>query len=164
MKKTIQQKRRRTLSIVHPYAAGIDIGSRFHVVAVPPDLDEEPTRTFNSFTGELTALVQWLFGIGITTVAMESTGVYWIPLYELLIGAGVEVYLVNARHARNVPGRNTDVNDAQWLQQIHIYGLLQESLLPERDIGQLLSYVRLREYLTRSRLSNQQHIQKALCR
>ena len=164
MKKTIQQKRRRTLSIVHPYAAGIDIGSRFHVVAVPPDLDEEPTRTFNSFTGELTTLVQWLIGIGITTVAMESTGVYWIPLYELLIGAGVEVYLVNARHARNVPGRKTDVNDAQWLQQIHSYGLLQASFLPERDIGQLRSYVRLREYLTRSRLSNQQHIQKALCR
>lgn len=162
MQKTNQRQQRRKLSIVHPYAAGIDIGSRFHVVAVPPDLDDEPTRTFSSFTGELKALVQWLIGLGITTIAMESTGIYWVPLHELLSNAGLEVYLVNARHVKSVPGRKTDVNDAQWLQQVHSYGLLQASFLPDRDIGQLRSYVRLREQLTRARASIQQQIQKAL--
>ena len=162
MQKSTSKQKRRKLDIIHPYAAGIDIGSRFHVVAVPPDLDDQPTRTFNGFTAELKALVQWLIELGITTVAMESTGIYWIPLYELLSHAGLEVFLVNARHVRTVPGRKTDVNDAQWLQQVHSYGLLQASFLPDRDIGQLRSFVRLREQLTRSRASVQQQIQKAL--
>ena len=162
MQKSTSKQKRRKLDIIHPYAAGIDIGSRFHVVAVPPDLDDQPTRTFNGFTADLKALVQWLIGLGITTVAMESTGIYWIPLYELLSNAGLEVFLVNARHVRTVPGRKTDVNDAQWLQQVHSYGLLQASFLPDRDIGQLRSFVRLREQLTRSRASVQQQIQKAL--
>jgi transposase len=152
----------RSVSVVHPLSAGIDIGSRFHVVAVPPDLDDEPTRSFSSFTGELEALVQWLIALGITTIAMESTGVYWIPLYEMLIAADIEVYLVNARHAKNVPGRKSDVSDAQWLQQLHSFGLLQASFLPDRDIGQLRSYTRLREQITRLRARAQQHIQKAL--
>ena len=132
------------------------------MVAVPPDLDDEPTRTFNGFTGELQVLVQWLIGLGITTVAMESTGIYWIPLYEMLNNAGLEVYLVNARHVRTVPGRKTDVNDAQWLQQVHSYGLLQASFLPDRDIGELRAYVRVREQLTRARASIQQQILNAL--
>jgi len=162
MEKSTTRQKKRKLNIIHPYAAGIDIGSRSHVVSVPPDLDDEPTRTFNGFTDDLKFLVQWLIGLGITTVAMESTGIYWIPLYELLSNAGLEVYLVNARHVRNVPGRKTDVNDAQWLQQVHSYGLLQASFLPDRDIGQLRSFMRLREQLTRARASIQQQIQKAL--
>jgi transposase len=162
MPKNKPTRQTRNVSVVHPLSAGIDIGSRFHVVAVPPDLDDEPTRSFSSFTGKLEALVQWLIALGITTVAMESTGVYWIPLYELLIAAGIEVYLVNARHAKNVPGRKSDVSDAQWLQQLHSYGLLQASFLPDRDIGKLRSYTRLREQLTRLRARSQQHIQKAL--
>ena len=152
----------RSVSVVHPLSAGIDIGSRFHVVAVPPDLDDEPTRSFSSFTGELEALVQWLIALGITTIAMESTGVYWIPLYEMLIAADIEVYMVNARHAKNVPGRKSDVSDAQWLQELHSFGLLQASFLPDRDIGQLRSYTRLREQITRLHARAQQHIQKAL--
>jgi transposase len=162
MEKSTTRQKKRKLNIIHPYAAGIDIGSRSHVVSVPPDLDDEPTRTFNGYTDDLKFLVQWLIGLGITTVAMESTGIYWIPLYELLSNAGLEVYLVNARHVRNVPGRKTDVNDAQWLQQVHSYGLLQASFLPDRDIAQLRSFMRLREQLTRSRASIQQQIQKAL--
>ena len=132
------------------------------MVAVPPDLDDEPTRSFSSFTGELEALVQWLIALGITTIAMESTGVYWIPLYEMLIAADIEVYMVNARHAKNVPGRKSDVSDAQWLQELHSFGLLQASFLPDRDIGQLRSYTRLREQITRLHARAQQHIQKAL--
>jgi len=162
MEKSTTRQKKRKLNIIHPYAAGIDIGSRSHVVSVPPDLDDEPTRPFNGYTDDLKFLVQWLIGLGITTVAMESTGIYWIPLYELLSNAGLEVYLVNARHVRNVPGRKTDVNDAQWLQQVHSYGLLQASFLPDRDIAQLRSFMRLREQLTRSRASIQQQIQKAL--
>jgi transposase len=162
MPKQNVRKQTRTVPVVHPLAAGIDIGSRFQVVAVPPELDQEPTRSFNSFTGELEALVQWLITLGISTVAMESTGVYWIPLYELLIVAGIEVYLVNARHAKNVPGPKTDVNDAQWLQQLHSFGLLQASFLPDREIGQLRSYTRMREQLTGLGARAQQHIQKAL--
>lgn len=162
MEKSTTRQKKRKLNIIHPYAAGIDIGSRSHVVSVPPDLDDEPTRTFNGYTDDLKFLVQWLIGLGITTVAMESTGIYWIPLYELLSNAGLEVYLVNARHVRNVPGRKTDVNDAQWLQQVHSYGLMQASFLPDRDIAQLRSFMRLREQLTRSRASIQQQIQKAL--
>ena len=101
MEKSTTRQKKRKLDIIHPYAAGIDIGSRSHVVSVPPDLDDEPTRTFNGFTDDLKLLVQWLVELGITTVAMESTGIYWIPLYELLSNAGLEVYLVNARHVRN---------------------------------------------------------------
>jgi transposase len=146
------------LTIIHPSAAGIEIGSRAHVVSVPPDLDDEPTRTFNGFTDDLKLLVQRLFGLGITTVAMKSTGIYWIPLYELLSKAGLEVYHVNVRHVRNVPGRKTHVNDAQWLQQVHSYGLLLANFLPDRDTAQLRSCMQLRGQLTRTRASIQQQI------
>jgi len=105
----------RQLSTIHPDAAGLDVGSTFHVVAVPSDRDDQPVRTFRTFTGDLHHLAEWLQQVGITTVAMESTGVYWIPVFEILEACGFEVLLVNARHVKNVPGRKTDVNDAQWL-------------------------------------------------
>ena len=118
------------LNIVHAQAAGLDVGATFHVVAVPQDLCPEPVQTFQSFTGDLYRLANWLVEIGVTTVAMESTGIYWIPVFNILEAHGLEVLLVNARHVKNVPGRKTDVNDAQWLQQLHAYGLLRGSFQP----------------------------------
>src|SRR3712207_3366903 len=106
------------LSAVHPTAAAIDIGATLHVAAVGPDRDPEPVRTFGTFTGDLHRLADWFESCGIRTIAMESTGVYWIPAYEILEQRGFEVLLVNARDAKHVPGRKTDVSDAQWLQQI----------------------------------------------
>jgi transposase len=103
---TPSRRRRARLKVVHPRSAGIYIGSRFHVVAVPPELDDEPVRKFSSFTNDLKSLATWLLAIGICTVAMESTGIYWVPLYEILVDSGLEVFLVNARHAKNVPGRS----------------------------------------------------------
>ena len=129
-------KRRRTrqgFSTVHPDAAGIDVGSRFHVVAVSADRDPEPVRTFRSFTHDLHRLADWLAAVGISTVAMESTGVYWIPLFETLEARGFEVLLVNAREVKHVPGRKTDVKDCQWLQQLHQFGLLRGSFRPHQD-------------------------------
>jgi transposase len=108
-KKRVRNKR---LSAVNANAAGIDVGSQFHVVAVPADRDEEPVRTFRSFTGDLYRLVDWLVACRIDTVAMESTGVYWIPLYEILQARGITVIVANARAVKHVPGRKTDVNDA----------------------------------------------------
>lgn len=107
------------LSTINEHAAGLDVGSTFHVVAVRSDRDDEPVRTFRSFSGDLHAMADWLKSVGVKTVAMESTGVYWIPVFEILEAHGFEVLLVNARNVKNVPGRKTDVNDAQWLQQLH---------------------------------------------
>ena len=118
-------ERRSPFSTINPHAAGIDIGATHHVVAVGRDRDPTPVRTFCTFSGDLHALADWLQAVGITTVAMESTGVYWIPVFEILEARGFEVVLVNARDVKQVPGRKTDVNDAQWLQQLHQYGLLR---------------------------------------
>jgi len=148
--------------VVHARAAGIDIGSRFHVASIAADLDADPVRTFGTFTSDLRALRDWLVSRGITTVAMESTGVYWIPLYEILAEQGLEVVLVNARLGRNVPGRKSDVNDAQWLQRLHTSGLLRGSFRPAEDILALRSYIRQRECLVSIAAANIQHIQKAL--
>lgn len=150
------------LPIVNGRAAGIDVGARFHVVAVSSDLDPEPVRSFSSFTSELRLLAEWLQLHGITTVAMESTSVYWIPLYEILVGRGIEVVLVNARLSKNVPGRKSDVNDAQWLQRLHSCGLLHGSFIPSENILALRSFVRQRERLVAIAAANIQHIQKAL--
>ena len=117
---------RNGLPVINDRAAGIDIGSRFHVVAVPADLAEQSVRTFSAFTADLECMATWLTDVGITTVAMESTGVYWIPVYEILESHGLHVVLANARDARAVPGRKTDVNDAQWIQRLHACGLLLE--------------------------------------
>ena len=150
------------LVVVHPRAAGIDIGSTFHVVAVPRQLDERPVRTFRTFSGDLHQLADWLTAIGITTVAMESTGVYWIPVFEILEARGFEVLLVNARDVKHVPGRKTDVNDAQWLQQLHQHGLLRGSFRPRDGVVRLRAYLRHRERLVDYAASHIQHMQKAL--
>jgi transposase len=150
------------LPTIHPRAAGIDIGATFHVVAVPPDLAPEPVRTFRSFTGDLHQLADWLAALGVTTVAMESTGIYWIPVFEMLEARGIEVLLVNARHVKNVPGRKTDVNDAQWLQQLHQYGLLRGSFRPAQAWAALRAYLRQRECLLEYAAAHIQHMQKAL--
>ena len=107
------------LPIINEFAAGIDIGSRFHVLAVATDLSDEPVRTFQEFASDLVRMADWLIEVGIKTVAIESTGVYWIAAYEVLESRGVDVILVNSREARAVPGRKCDVNDAQWLQRLH---------------------------------------------
>lgn len=150
------------LAIVHPHAAGIDIGAQFHVVAVSPEPDPQPVRSFRSFTQDLHALANWLKQVGITTVAMESTGVYWIPAYEILEAHGFEVFLVNAREAKNVPGRKTDVNDAQWLQKLHQFGLLRASFQPRQELAALRAYLRQRERLLEYAAAHIQHMQKAL--
>ncbi len=147
---------------LHPCAAGIDIGSRFHLVAVPQECDEEPVRTFKSFTGDLNRLADWLESVGVTTVAMESTGVYWIPVFEILEARGLEVLLVNARAIKNVPGRKTDVKDAQWIQQLHQFGLVRGSFRPREDVARLRAYLRHRERLVEYAAAHIQHMQKAL--
>jgi transposase len=155
-------KSRRPLSAVHPNAAGLDVGATFHVVAVPPDRAEDSVRTFRSFTGDLQRLADWLQEVGVTTIAMESTGVYWIPVFELLEARGFEVLLVNARDVKHVPGRKTDVNDAQWLQQLHTHGLLRGSFRPHERVVRLRALLRHRERLIDQAASYIQHMQKAL--
>lgn len=150
------------LAQIHRRAAGIDISATFHVVAVPAELDPEPVRSFVSFTADLHRLADWLVSLGITTVAMESTSVYWIPLFEILEARGLEVVLANARDAKNVPGRKTDVNDAQWIQQLHSYGLLRASFRPTAKIVALRAYMRHRERMLEYAASHVQHMQKAL--
>jgi transposase len=143
-------------------AAGIDIGSRSHFVAVCEGVDEQPVREFSTFTDDLERLADWLIACGITTVAMESTGIYWIPVFELLESRGLEVKLVNARHVKNVPGRKSDVLDCQWLQQLHTYGLLRGAFRPAEQVCALRSYVRQRSTLVDNAASHIQHMQKAL--
>ncbi len=150
------------LPVIHDRAAGIDIGSRFHVVGVPPDLCAEAVQTFQAFTGDIERMADWLVSIGIKTAAMESTGVYWVPVFELLQSRGIEVIVANAREARAVPGRKSDVNDAQWLQRLHACGLLRPSYRPERSIAALRAYLRLRERHLDYAGSHIQHMQKAL--
>jgi len=151
-----------TLTITNPNAAGIDIGSEFHYVCVPEDRDEQKIKKFGCFTSDLYKLADWLKDCKITTVAMESTGVYWIPLFEILDSKGFEVVLVNARHVKNVPGRKTDVKDCQWLQQLHSYGLLHGSFRPSDEICVLRGYMRQRDNLVRSASTHVQRMQKAL--
>lgn len=143
-------------------AAGLDIGSEEIWVAVPEERDPEPVRCFKTFTPDLYALADWLEQCGVDTVAMESTGVYWIPVYEILEARGFEVNLINARHLKNVSGRKTDVLDCQWIQQLHTYGLLQGSFRPTEDFVALRAYVRHRNNLIRYRSAHIQHMQKAL--
>ena len=147
---------------VHPRAAAIDIGAKIHVAAVGPDRDLEPVRTFNTFTDDLHRLADWFSSCGIRTVVMESTGVYWIPIFEILEQRGFEVMVVNARDAKHVPGRKTDVSDAQWLQRLHEYGLLRASFRPQAEMAGLRSYLRQRERLLEYGASHIQHMQKAL--
>ena len=150
------------LSLIHDRAAGIDIGSTLHVVAIPPELDAEPVRTFGTFTQELHRLAEWLVRHGITTVAMESIGVYWVAVFEILEDHGIDAQLVNARETKAVPGRKTDVNDAQWLQKLHACGLLRASFRPGRHIAALRTYLRQRERLLDYAAAHIQHMQKSL--
>jgi transposase len=142
--------------------AGIDIGATEHFVAVPPDRAAESVRSFGAFTADLHTLADWLTQCGVKSVAMESTGVYWIPLFQILEERGFEVCLVNARHVKNVPGRKTDVLDCQWLQYLHSVGLLRGSFRPAHIVCALRSYLRHRDMLIKCASSHVQHIQKAL--
>jgi transposase len=143
-------------------AAGVDVGAEEIFVAIPKGRDEETVRSFPTFTADLERLADWLAACDIETVAMESTGVYWIPLYEILESHGFEVCLVNARHLKNVDGRKTDVLDCQWIQQLHTYGLLRGSFRPPEEICAIRSLVRQRDMLVRYRAAHIQHMQKAL--
>jgi transposase len=150
------------LEQINQNAAGIDIGAEEVWVAVPPERDEESVQVFPTFTADLMRLAEWLAACGIETVAMEATGVYWIPLFEILEAHGFVVYLVNARHLKNVSGRKSDVLDCQWIQQLHTYGLLNPSFRPPEEIVALRSLVRHREMLVQYRAAHIQHMQKAL--
>ncbi|WP_368911161.1 IS110 family transposase [Proteus vulgaris] len=151
-----------SLPVINPNAAGIDIGGRFHVVAVPPDRSDKSVQTFKAFTGDIHNMARWLTKCRITTVAMESTGVYWVPVYEILEEHGFEVVLSNARDTRAVPGRKTDVGDAQWIQRLHACGLLKASFRPDATIAELRTYMRVRERMLDYASAHIQHMQKAL--
>jgi transposase len=161
-KKQEQKKESGQFQNVNPNAAGIDIGARVHYVAVPADRDERPVRAFECFTTDLQSIVQWLQKCNVETVAMESTGVYWIPLYDMLVQNGFNVILANAAHVKNVPGRKTDVSDCQWIQRLHTYGLLQGSFRPEDHILVFRSYARQRDNLIKSATTHVHRMQKAL--
>lgn len=151
----------RSLKHVHLNAAGIDVGSTSHFVAVPEDRDEKPVREFSAFTSDLIKLADWLKACKVDTVAMESTGVYWIPLYEVLDRSGFKLFLVPPKYLKRVPGK-TDVSDCQWLQQLHTYGLLPGAFRPEDHEVILRSYMRQRDMLVKSASQHIQHMQKAL--
>lgn len=161
-RKRVNMNKKVALPVLNPDAAGIDIGATEIYVAVPADRDPEPVRMFATFTQNLNELADWLQQCGIRTVAMESTGVYWIPLMQILEIRGLEVYLVNAKHVKNVPGRRTDVSDCQWLQYLHSVGLLRASFRPAQDICAVRSLLRHRAALVDMASCHVQHMQKAL--
>ncbi len=150
------------LEVVHPHAAGIDVGNSAHYVAVSPDRDPESVRRFECFTADLYRLADWLRSCRVKTVAMQSTGVYWIPVYEILEERGFEVYLVNARHTKNLPGRKSDVQESQWLLKLHTYGLLNNSFQPPSEIRVLRTYWRQRGAHVQGAATCVRPIQKAL--
>ncbi|WP_338406905.1 MULTISPECIES: IS110 family RNA-guided transposase [unclassified Wolbachia] len=150
------------LKMINPDAAGIDIGSEVHYACVPEGRSKQRIQKFGCFTEDLHNLAKWLKECGIKTVSMESTGVYWIPPFQVLESYGFDVILVNARHVKNVPGRKSDVQDCQWLQQLHSYGLLQGSFRPDDQICVLRSYIRQRESLIRTAAIHINRMQKAL--
>ncbi len=151
-----------SMPVVFPNAGGVDIGASEIVVAVPFDRSPTPVRAFPTFTDDLRGLVQWLVACRVDTVAMESTGVYWVPLYEMLEAAGIKPFLVNARHVKTVPGRKSDWNDAQWLQKLHAAGLLRDSFRPDAEMVVLRALLRHRAELVQHRSPHTLHMQKAL--
>ena len=157
-----RQRTATALERLNPDAAGIDIGASSHFVSVPEDRDDQPVREFSAYTADLYRLADWLKSCGIQTVAMESTGVYWIPLYQVLEQRGFEVRLVDARKVRNVSGRKSDVQDCQWLQQLHTYGLLAGAFRPDDETVVLRTYSRQRDELVRQGGQHLQRMQKAL--
>ena len=139
------------MRLVHPHCAGIDVGKAAHYVAVPECADEHPVRSFASFTDELHAMAAWLKSCAVQVVAMEATGVYWIPVFEVLDRAGLEVYLVDARATKQVSGRKSDVLDCQWIRELMSFGLLRGAFRPSDETCVLRSYVRQRARTTRDR-------------
>ena len=150
------------LSIVHPHAAGIDVGNGSHFVAVPPDRDENPVREFGCWTAALQQMARWLVACRIDTVAMQSTGVYWMALYDILVQHGLRVVLVNARDTKNVPGRKTDVQECQWLMKLHTYGLLRDSFHLQSSIQSVQTVWRIRSRHVEEAARSIQHMQKEL--
>lgn len=157
-----QQKSLERIAVVHPNAAGLDIGATEIFGCVPPDRAGETVKVFGTFTPDLHRLADWLIANEVDTVAMESTGVYWIPAFEVLEAHGLKVYLVNARHIKHVPGRKSDVQDCQWIQKLHALGLLTASFRPDAEMCALRAYLRHRAGLLEQRATHIQHIQKAL--
>src|ERR1700733_11748988 len=161
MRREKKEFRELSLECIEPNGAGIDVGAREIYVAVAGGRDPEPGRCFSTFTEELRAIAAWLKQCGVASVAMESTGVYWIPLYEVLEEAGLRVCLVNSRHVKHVPGRKSDVSDCQWLQYLHSVGLLRGSFRPEAAICALRALSRHRASLVEAAAVHVQHMQKA---
>src|SRR6266487_1118512 len=151
-----------SLEVIHPDAGGIDIGNESHYVAVPPGRDNQSVRRFGCTTAQLKAMAAWLKQCRIRTVTMQSTGVYWVAVYDILEQAGLEVYLVNARDTKNLPGRKSDVQESQWLMKLHTYGLLRNSFRPSQEIREMRTYWRQRNDLVRSAGRHIQRMQKAL--
>lgn len=157
-----KRARKASFTLTHPDCAGIDVGSSSHFVAVAPDRDSQPVREFRSFSDDLFRLADWLEACGIKTVVMESTGIYWIALYELLESRGFAVYLVNARHVKNVSGRKSDVLDCQWIRELMSFGLLRGAFRPSQEVCALRTVMRQRDMLLASQARHVQHMQKAL--
>jgi transposase len=151
-----------SLEVIHPDAAGIDIGNESHYAAVPPSRDSQPVRSFGCTTAELKAMAAWLQQCGIRTVAMQSTGVYWVAVYDILEQTGFEVFLVNARDTKNLPGRKSDVQESQWLMKLHTYGLLRNSFRPSQEIRVMRTYWRQRNDLVQSAGRHILRMQKAM--
>lgn len=147
---------------INPHAAGIDIGLREHFACVPPGATQSNVRSFGTFTADLEALADWFKECGVTSVAMEATGVYWIPVFQILEARGFAVMRVNARQTKNVAGRKSDVQDCQWIQRLHTDGLLQGSFRPEDPYCVLRTYLRYRDELVSARSTQCQPMQKAL--
>jgi len=151
-----------SIKIINPDSAGIDIGASSHFVAVPEGRDTQIVREFKCFTPDIQQMIHWLKKCKIKTVVMESTGTYWIPVFEMLERAGFEVNLVDAHHVKNIRGRKSDVIDCQWLQQLHLHGLLAPAFRPEDKIVELRSYLRQRSILIESAATHVNRMQKAL--
>ena len=150
------------LDVVHPNAGGIDVGNESHYAAVPPGRDAQPVQEFGCWTADLKRMAEWLIGCGVKTVVMQSTGVYWIAVYDVLRKSGLEVWLVNARDTRNLPGRKSDVQECQWLMKLHTYGLLRNSFRPPEEIRAVRTIWRLRDRHVKDASREIQHMQKAL--
>ena len=150
------------LEIVNRNVAGIDVGNESHFVAVAPGRDPQPVREFGSWTADLNRMADWLEACGIETVVMQSTGVYWIALYDVLEERGFKVCLANARQTKNLPGRKSDVQESQWLLKLHTYGLLRDSFRPPDEIRALRSLWRLRDRHVKEAARAVQHMQKSM--
>ena len=153
---------KRADAVFQPNASGIDIGAREIYVGVPSDRDEHPVRKCGTFTSDLDQMAEWLVSCGITTVAMESTGVYWIPVYEAVERHGIEACLVNPRNMKNVPGKRTDFHECQWIQHLHSLGLLHAAFRPDSEVRAVRALMRHRNDLVQMASQHVQHMQKAL--